>query len=77
VEEACAEKIYFITGDKGFGDIRNYPPGTHGGITVLRPSRESYLEYERLLKELLSSHRLETLAGAISVVSTKGVRVRR
>ena len=27
-----AHRSFLITGDKGFGDIRSYPPGTHAGI---------------------------------------------
>jgi predicted nuclease of predicted toxin-antitoxin system len=33
---ALAEGRLLITLDKGFGDIRAYPPGTHPGILVLR-----------------------------------------
>jgi hypothetical protein len=76
-KKICAEQIYFITGDKGFGDIRRYPLGTHGGIAVLRPSNESYLEYERLLEAFLINHDLESLVGTITVVSPRSIRIRR
>jgi predicted nuclease of predicted toxin-antitoxin system len=33
---------FFITADKGFGNIRRYPPGTHGGILLLRPSKTAF-----------------------------------
>lgn len=36
-----AEQIYWITADKGFGDVRLYKPGTHSGILLLRPDEES------------------------------------
>jgi predicted nuclease of predicted toxin-antitoxin system len=32
---------FLIMSDKGFGDIRLYPPGTHPGILLLRPDKES------------------------------------
>jgi predicted nuclease of predicted toxin-antitoxin system len=32
-----AENRFIVTADKGFGDIRVYPPGTHHGVLVLRP----------------------------------------
>ena len=34
------EKRFLITADKGFGDIRFYPPGTHAGVLVLRPDED-------------------------------------
>jgi predicted nuclease of predicted toxin-antitoxin system len=30
-----------VTLDRGFGDIRAYPPGTYGGIVVIRPGEQS------------------------------------
>ncbi len=36
-----AEGAFLVTADKGFGDVRVYPPGSHPGILVLRPERES------------------------------------
>ena len=33
---ASAEDRLIITLDRGFGDLRKYPPGTHAGIVVLR-----------------------------------------
>jgi predicted nuclease of predicted toxin-antitoxin system len=59
----CGEGVMFITADKGFGDIRKYPPGTHPGIILLRPDAESLLEYQKLLRSLLEKHDLEDLKG--------------
>jgi hypothetical protein len=72
-----AERIYFVTADKGFGDLRSYPPGSHAGILVLRPERESLLEFRRLLQHVLAKHRLESLAGCVTVASFRSIRVRR
>ena len=36
-EAAGIEGRIMITLDRGFGDVRAYPPGTHPGIIVLRP----------------------------------------
>jgi predicted nuclease of predicted toxin-antitoxin system len=68
---------FLITADKGFGDIRVYPPGTHPGILVLRPERESLSEFRLLLQEVLANHRLESLAGCVTVATSRGIRVRR
>ncbi len=39
-EAVQAHHQFLITADKGFGDVRQYPPGTHGGILLLRPSED-------------------------------------
>jgi hypothetical protein len=72
-----AEGCYWITADKGFGDIRVYPPGTYPGILVLRPDRESLIDYLQLLEGVLAKHRLEDLAGSLAVATPRGLRVRR
>ncbi len=36
-----AEGRFLVTADKGFADIRAHPPGTHGGILLLRPDKEN------------------------------------
>jgi hypothetical protein len=36
-----SEARLIITLDRGFGDIRRYPPGTHAGILVLRVDDQS------------------------------------
>jgi predicted nuclease of predicted toxin-antitoxin system len=71
------EGVFFITADKGFADIRAYPPGSHPGILVLRPDRESVLNYREPVAGVIRTHRLESLSGYITVATPRGVRVRR
>lgn len=71
------EGVLFISADKGFGNIRAYPPGTHGGIVLLRPDRESLLDFQNLVLRLVQTRLLESLAGAITVVTPHNIRVRR
>jgi predicted nuclease of predicted toxin-antitoxin system len=71
-----AEKIYWITADKGFGDIRKYRPGTHPGILLLRPDNESIASFRELIHDVLSLHPLETLVGALTVASPRSIRIR-
>lgn len=73
----CEEQAFFITADVGFGDIRQYPPGTHPGILVLRVARESLLEYRDLLASVLQKQSLETLLGTVAVATSRGLRIRR
>ena len=34
-----AEDRFLVTADKGFADVRSYPPGTHDGVMLLRPDQ--------------------------------------
>jgi len=72
-----AQREFFITADKGFGDIRLYPPGTHQGILVLRPDRESIPEFFALLRSVLDRHSLDSLVGALTIATHRGTRTRR
>jgi len=71
------EGRFFITADKGFGNIRRFPPGTHPGILLLRVGHESFAMYRALLFHVMAVHRLETLAGWLVVASFGDIRVRR
>jgi predicted nuclease of predicted toxin-antitoxin system len=68
---------FLVTGDKGFGDLRAYPPGSHGGILLLRPDEDGIRPLLVLLDLVLKSHRLEALTGMLILVTSRGVRLRR
>ena len=44
------EGPFLITGDKGFADLRSYPPGSHCGVLLLRPDRDGVGPLVDLLK---------------------------
>ncbi len=71
------EGYFFITADKGFGDIRLYPPGTHHGILLLRPDVEGIISYTELFRSVLNTVRLQDLTGLLAVATPRGLRVRR
>lgn len=73
---AQAEDRLLITLDKGFGDIRAYPPGTHPGILVLRLTDESAAAVRQAVTELLAHHRLDDLAGTVTVLQHGRLRIR-
>ena len=73
---ALAEGRLLITLDKGFGDIRAYPPGTHPGILVLRLADESAVAIRQAITEVLAHHRLDDLAGAVTVLHHGRLRIR-
>jgi predicted nuclease of predicted toxin-antitoxin system len=72
-----AERRFLVTADKGFGDIRSYPPGTHQGILLLRPDQSGIRPVLDLLERVLTAYELEALVGTVVVVTPRGVRIRR
>ena len=72
-----AEGRFLITADKGFGDIRRYPPGRHQGVLLLRPDQDGILPLINLFKRVLEHQKLKSLRGMLTVVTTRGIRIRR
>lgn len=72
-----AEGCFFVTADKGFADVRMRPPGSHPGILLLRPDRESVLDFRALVESVITEHDLNSLSGTVAVATPRGVRVRR
>jgi predicted nuclease of predicted toxin-antitoxin system len=71
------ERRWLITADKGFADLRKYPPGSHAGVILLRPQEESRRAYLDLAESAVSRLDLDQMSGAMIVVSPRGIRVRR
>jgi hypothetical protein len=72
-----AEQRFLVTADKGFGDIRAYPPGSHAGVLILRPDEDGIRPMVELIQQTLVGYTLDVLAGTITVVTPRGIRVRR
>ncbi len=71
------ESRFLVTADKGFADIRFYPPGAHSGVMLLRPDQDGIRPMVELVQKVLHSYDLNALAGGTTVVTPRGVRVRR
>jgi predicted nuclease of predicted toxin-antitoxin system len=71
------EDRLLITLDRGFADIRAYPPGSHPGIVVLRLPDQRPISFETALAALLVEYDLDALRGCIVVVQPGIVRIRR
>ena len=71
------ESRFLITADKGFADIRVYPPATHAGVMLLRPDQDGIRPIVDLIERVLQNYDLNTLAGTTTVVTPRGVRVRK
>ena len=68
---------FLVTLDRGLGDIRRYPPGSHPGIVVIRVESEDGPTVTAAVKSFLSNEQLGDLTGCIVVVRGHLVRVRR
>ena len=76
VAAATAAGRILITLDRGMGDIRTYPPGTHAGIVVLRVTDQSAATVTRAISDLASLAEPASLAGAVAVVQRGLLRIR-
>ena len=74
---ATAEDRLVVTLDRGFGDVRAYPPGTHAGVLVLRLGDQALPAAQVAVAALLRAIDLDTLAGCIAVYRNGEIRVRR
>lgn len=71
------EGRFLVTADKGFADIRLYPPSSHAGVLLLRPDEDGIRPLLELLDHLLANYDLTTLARTVTVVTPHAIRVRR
>jgi len=66
-----------VTADKGFGDIRHFPLGTHHGIVVLRVIGKPERQWKALERALCQDLKGQNLTGALVIVTERKTRVRR
>jgi predicted nuclease of predicted toxin-antitoxin system len=74
---ASAEDRVLVTQDLDFSDVRQFAPGTHSGIILIRlatPSRRNLIER---FAQLLAHPDLETWARCFVVATDMKLRVRR
>jgi predicted nuclease of predicted toxin-antitoxin system len=77
VEAASGDDRMVITLDRGVGDIGNFPPGSHGGVLILRPVSQDPVSILTLVDRLLAAHELDEFSRCVAIVEPQRVRVRR
>lgn len=77
VAAAAGEHRMVFTLDRGVGDLRHFPPGSHPGIIVLRPASQDPVTILDLVARFLRSQPLEDLRGCVVIVEPRRLRVRR
>ncbi len=75
-QEVLKESRFFITLDLDFSDIRQFPPGSHPGILLLRPNSRGRLAVLELLERILKTHSLEEFRGCLVVADARQTRIR-
>jgi len=75
--EAQARDAVLITTDKGFGNILVHPPGSHGGIILLRMRPTNQRRVHEILLEFLRAYDREALRKTLVVIDTHTYRIRR
>jgi len=74
---AQAESRFLVTQDMDFSDLREFAPGTHQGVLVVRlrtPSRENLIER---VAGLLVREDTRTWSGCFVVATERKVRIRK
>lgn len=74
---ACvAEDRILVTLDLDFSDIREYPPGSHRGIWVLRPDQQTFASVLALVEAGIRLSAVERTVGQLWVIDERRVRIR-
>ena len=76
-ETVQREQRFLITSDKAFANIKQYPPGTHAGVLLLRPDEDGIPQIMDLIQDVLNLGILENLVGCVAVATPRRMRVRR
>ena len=78
VKYAFDNNYVIITRDRGFGNIFNYPKGTHQGIVILKlPSRFTAEEINMLLLEFFKSIDEQKITKLITIIELGKYRIRK
>jgi predicted nuclease of predicted toxin-antitoxin system len=76
VGAATAAGRILISLDRGLGDIRAYPPGSHAGIVLLGLIDQSAATVSQAISDLITLTNLESLAGAVAILQRGLLRIR-
>jgi predicted nuclease of predicted toxin-antitoxin system len=76
VAAATAAGRILISLDRGLGDIRAYPPGSHDGIVVLRLTDQSAAAAIKAVSDLATLPNPESLTGTVAVLQRGLLRIR-
>jgi predicted nuclease of predicted toxin-antitoxin system len=77
VLKACVDEgRVLITLDLDFADIRAYPPGSHRGIWVLRPAKQTFGAIDGLVRAAVRLSDLEPVDHQLWIIDEQRIRIR-
>ena len=74
---AQREQRFLITQDLDFSDVRQYAPGTHYGLLLVRLTRPGRLAVANKLRSLFTTEDVGAWAGCFVVATDHKLRIRR
>ena len=74
---AQSEKRFLITQDLDFSDTRQFIPGTHAGILLVRLRTPGRIALTRVVYQAFARENVETWYGCIVVLTERKIRVQR
>ena len=76
--EHCRDEFrILITLDRGFADIRAYPPDSHPGIILLRPVKQNVEEILKVFGDALDLAEDESPSNRLWIVEPGRIRIRQ
>jgi predicted nuclease of predicted toxin-antitoxin system len=73
---SISEQRILVTLDLDFADIRKYPVGSHCGMWILRPSRQTFSAIVALVEAGLRLTAVEQTIGQLWIIDERRVRIR-
>ena len=74
---AQREQRFLVTQDLDFSDVRQYVPGTHHGVLVLRLSVPGRIALRRRIVAIFATEAIDTWSGCLVIATDLKLRVRR
>jgi predicted nuclease of predicted toxin-antitoxin system len=72
----CGEGRFLVTLDTDFSDIRQFLPGSHPGILLMRTTHPSVSAVSMILRRVLEERDLASVAGCLIVADEMRTRLR-
>jgi len=74
---AQKENRIIVTRDKGFGDIRSYPPGKHAGIIIIKDPNLSAAKIAEIFRSAWAEMKRADFERNLIIIDRKKVRLRK
>jgi predicted nuclease of predicted toxin-antitoxin system len=75
-QAAQQEERFFVTQDLDFSDPRQFAPGTHHGLLLVRLRDPSRTKLIQLIRNVFQNEQVEQWAGCLVVATERKTRVR-